>query len=300
MTIKHLVLSGGGPIGFRFLGILEELNKNNYWSIENIENIYATSIGTIIGAFLCLNFEWDILKKYIIERPWHDAFKLNGKQIFDAYYKKGLYDKRFMEIIFKPLLAAKDLDLNITLNKFYEYSKIEFYLYTFELNNFETVELSYKTHPELTLMEALTMSCALPGLFIPTIIENNCYIDGGVMMNYPINYALKNHNKDEIFGINFKNSLKTNYLINEDSNILEFIVKLSTNAMNYITNTVPIEELEQEIICESENSVLTLDMITDTMSNIERRRSLINDGIEDGKKYLANQNKEKSILYKIT
>jgi NTE family protein len=286
MTIKHLVLSGGGPIGLRFIGILEELNSSNYWCFNDVETIYGTSIGSVIGAFMCLKYDWDILKKYIIERPWSDAFKLNGKQIFDAYYKKGLYDKGFMEIIFKPLLRAKGLDLNITLKEFYEYSKIELYVYSFELNNFETVEVSYKTHPELTLMEALTMSCALPGLFMPLIIEDKCYIDGGVMLNYPVNYALKRYNKDEILGINFKNSLKTNYLINEESNILEFVIKLSTNVMNYITNTVPLEYLEQEIVCESETNILSLDSIMETISNIERRRSLINEGIEDGKKYL--------------
>jgi predicted acylesterase/phospholipase RssA len=286
MTIKHLVLSGGGPIGFRFIGILKELNKRNYWVVDDLKTIYSTSIGTIIGTFICLKYDWDTLEKYVVERPWHDAFQLKGKQIFDAYYKKGLYDKRFMEVIFKPLLRAKDLSLELTLKEFYEYSNIELYLYTFELNNFETIELSYKSHPELKLMDALTMSCALPGLFMPTIIEDKCYIDGGVMMNYPINYALKEHNKDEIFGINFKNSIKTNFLINKESNILEFIVKLSTNAMNYITNTVPTQNLEQEIICESENSIMTLEMILETIGNIEMRRKLIEEGVEDAIKYL--------------
>ncbi len=141
MPIKHLVIAGGGPIGLQFLGALEHLNENAFWKIQDIESIYATSIGTIIGAFICLKYDWPTLNKYIIDRPWHDAFKLNGKQIFDAFYNKGLYDKKLAEIVFKPLLEAKDLSLNITLNKFYEYSKIEFHLYTFELNKFETVDI---------------------------------------------------------------------------------------------------------------------------------------------------------------
>jgi predicted acylesterase/phospholipase RssA len=293
MTIKHLVISGGGPIGFRFIGILEELNKNNFWNIENIETIYGTSIGTIIGAFICLKYDWDTLKKYIIERPWHDVFRITGKQIFDVYYKKGLYDKGFMEIIFKPLLKAKDLSLDITLIEFYEYSKIELYLYTFELNKFETTELSYKTHPNLKLMEALTMSCALPGLFMPTIIDDKCYIDGGVMMNYPVNYALKSNNIEDILGLNYireSNKLKNKDLINNESSILDFIVKLSINAMDYITNTVPIEKITNQIDCICEKNILTLEMITETISNIETRRNLINDGRNDAIEFIKKLN----------
>ena len=46
------------------------------------------------------------------------------------------------------------------------------------------------------------MSSSLPGIFMPTIIDNCCYIDGGVMCNYPLNQCLRDHtNKDEILGI---------------------------------------------------------------------------------------------------
>jgi predicted acylesterase/phospholipase RssA len=173
MPIKHLVIAGGGPIGLQFLGALEYLNEQGFWNFEEIESIYATSIGTFLGAIICLKYDWSTLNKYIIERPWHDAFKLNGKQILDAFYNKGLYDKKVIEIVFKPLLEAKDLSLNITLKEFYEYSKIEFYFYTFELNKFETTEISYKTHPDLLLMQAIHMSSALPGIFTPTCIGND-------------------------------------------------------------------------------------------------------------------------------
>lgn len=285
MTIKHLVLSGGGPIGFRFLGILEELNRHNYWSIEDIKTIHATSIGTIVGSFLCLKYDWETLNKYIIERPWNDVFKLNIKQILEVYYKKGLYDKKIVETVFKPLLAAKDLSLNITLKEFYEYSKIEFFLYTFELNQFQTVELSYKTHPDLTLIEAISMSCALPGIFIPICFNNGCYIDGGVMMNYPINYAVENYNEDEILALNYiKDSSNNNYIINEESTLLDFIIKLSVNAKDYIINTVKNKRIKNQIDCIA--NVLTLDGITEAINNMEIRKKWIEEGINDASEYL--------------
>lgn len=297
MTIKHLVIAGGGPLGLCFLGALEHLNEHNVWNIEDIESVYATSIGTIIGAFICLKYDWETLNKYIIERPWHDAFKVTGKQIFDAYRKKGLFDKRIAEIIFSPLLKAKDLSVDITLKEFYEYSKIEFHLYAFELNKFETCDFSYKTHPDLSLMQALTMSCALPGIFMPVCIENGCYIDGGVMCNFPSEYCLHDHpNEDEILGINTKpnpnadgiTTRETN-VINEDSSILDFIVGFSINAMNYISNSVKKRTLKNQVVCCSDGKELTLEVIKESISNIEMRKTWLKRGQQYAAEYLKNE-----------
>jgi len=299
MTIKHLVIAGGGPIGLQFLGALEHLNEEQFWKIEEIESIYATSIGTVIGAFLCLNYDWPTLNKYIIERPWHDAFTLHGKQIFDAFYNKGLFDKKLAEIIFKPLLEAKDLSLKITLKEFYEYSKIEFHLYTFELNKFETIDLSYKTHPELLLTQALTMSSALPGIFMPTFLEDGCYIDGGVMSNYPLSYCLKEHaDPNEILGITFFRPVKddtnegyNNNIITVDSSVIDFAIGFFINAMNYIYKNIKGDKIENQLECSNDEHFLTLDVIRASISSSDMRRQWIERGINDAKIFL---NKKRS------
>lgn len=286
MPIKHLVIAGGGPMGLCFLGALQYLNKENFWNIEHIESIYATSIGTIIGAFICLKYDWETLNKYIIDRPWHEAFKLTGKQIFEAYNKKGLFDKKLAEIIFSPLLKAKDLEVNITLKEFYDFSKIDFHLYTFELNKFETLDISYKTHPDLSLLQALTMSCGLPGLFMPVFMDNGCYIDGGLMWNYPINYCLNNHsNQEEILGINRKDyediENNGNSIIDENSSILDFIVGFSVNAMNYISKSVKKDNIKNQVTCYSDGKELTLDIIKESVKSKEMRK----DWLLKGEKY---------------
>jgi predicted acylesterase/phospholipase RssA len=296
MTIKHLVISGGGPLGLRYLGALEKLEKENFWKIDDIESIYGTSIGSIIGAFVCLKYDWETLNKYIIERPWQDAFKVNAKQIFDSYYNKGLFDKKLAEIVFKPLLQAKDLELNITLKEFYEYSKIDLHIFTFELNNFETVELSHTTHPDLSLLKALTMSSALPGIFMPTIIENKCYVDGGVMCNFPLNECLQVHtNKDEILGIKCAYNTEIegfckNVEVTEESSVLEYIICLTINSMNFIRDTVKIEHIDNLVICYVSKNPLTLDSIKESINNQELRRQWIEIGEKDAIDFLSIKN----------
>ena len=289
MTIKHLVISGGGPLGLRYLGALEKLEKENFWKVDNIETIYGTSVGSMIGAFICLKYDWETLNKYIIERPWSEAFKVNAKQIFDSYYNKGLFDIKLVEIIFKPLLQAKNIELNITLKEFYEFSKIDFHIFTFELNNFETVELSHVTHPNLGLLQALTMSSALPGIFMPTIIDKKCYIDGGVMCNYPINQCLRdNTNKDEILGIKNVYNMSKNIEVTEELSLLEYVMCLTNNTMNFIRDTIKLENIDNTIECiVLENSLNLLDSIQQTITNSELRRQYIQMGEEDATKFLS-------------
>jgi predicted acylesterase/phospholipase RssA len=239
-----------------------------------------------------LKYDWETLNKYIIERPWHDAFKVTGKQIFDAYRKKGLFDKRIAEIIFSPLLKAKDLSVDITLKEFYEYSKIEFHLYAFELNKFETCDFSYKTHPDLSLMQVLTMSCALPGIFMPVCIENECYIDGGVMCNFPSGHCLADHpDENEILGINRSTKKDEQHYntINDESSILDFVMGFSINAMNYISNSVKKTTLKNEVICYSDGKELTLEVIKESISNIEMRKTWLKQGQQYAEAYLENK-----------
>lgn len=295
MTIKHLVISGGGPLGLRYLGSLEKLEQKSFWNICNIESIYATSVGSIIGAFICLKYDWETLNKYIIERPWHDAFKVNPKQIFDSYYNKGLFDKKIAEIIFKPLLEAKDLSLNITLKEFYEFSKIDLHIFTFELHKFQTIELSHSTHPDLCLLQALTMSSALPGIFMPTIIDNCCYIDGGVMCNYPLNYCLRDHtNKDEILGIKSSVNKETdnfaNVEVTAESSLLEYVICMSINSMNYIRDSVKMENIDNTVRCYVIDNPLTLESIQEFIRTQELRRQWLKMGEDDAIDFLSIKN----------
>lgn len=295
MTIKHLVISGGGPLGLRYLGSLEKLEQKSFWNICNIESIYATSVGSIIGAFICLRYDWETLNKYIIERPWHDAFKVNPKQIFDSYYNKGLFDKKIAEIIFKPLLEAKDLSLNITLKEFYEFSKIDLHIFTFELHKFQTIELSHSTHPDLCLLQALTMSSALPGIFMPTIIDNCCYIDGGVMCNYPLNYCLRDHtNKDEILGIKSSVNKETdnfaNVEVTAESSLLEYVICMSINSMNYIRDSVKMDNIENTVRCYVTDNPLTLESIQEFIRTQELRRQWLKMGEDDALEFLSIKN----------
>jgi predicted acylesterase/phospholipase RssA len=299
MTIKQLVISGGGAIGFQYVGALHYLHNNGFWKTEDIQNIYATSVGTIIAVLICLRYDWDIINEYFIGRPWHDLFKLTGKQIIEAYYNKGLYDKKIFELCFKPLLEAKDLSLNITLKELYEYSHIYLHFYTFELNSFKTIEINHEVNPNLLLIEAINMSCAIPGLFMPIFLEDDkyCYIDGGVMMNYPLSFCLEQHsNKEEILAFNYSinknnNQINMDNSITKDSSILDFILGFSTKAMNFIIQSIlSNDKIPFEIVWDLESSPVSLSYIKGTIQSKECREQFLQEGYKRGKEFFESLN----------
>jgi len=293
MTIKHLVLSGGGPIGMSYLGALEYLHDEGFWKIENIQSIYATSIGTMLAVSLALKYDWETMNTYFIERPWNELFKLNGKQIMDLYTKKGLFDSTYTDKILKPLLEAKDLSLTITMKEFYEYSKIEMFFYAFDLNTYETIEMSYKNYPNLPLTKVIYMSCSIPGLFIPTFLEEKCIIDGAPLANFPINYCLRDHSEvDDILGLNFicSNSdgvrVSNNNIIKDDTNMLDFILSILSNSINYITNSIKEETISHIIVFNSDTGTNNMKDIKNFLTSPEHRKTLFDSGVEYAKKFI--------------
>ena len=76
MTIKNIVLSGGAYKGFYTVGALKHLSSENFYDIDDIENIYGVSVGSLIGLLLCLKLEWSDVLENIIYRPWENLFNL--------------------------------------------------------------------------------------------------------------------------------------------------------------------------------------------------------------------------------
>jgi predicted acylesterase/phospholipase RssA len=289
MTIKHLVIPGGGPVGIKALGALQHLEQNGYWNINDIKTIYATSAGAIITVLLCLKFDWETINDYIIKRPWNEAYQLTVNQIFEAYSKKGLFDKNIAEIFYKPFFNAKDISMEVTMREFFELCNIEIHLFSLDINNFKLEDISYLTHPELPLLKAIQMSSAIPILISPVFIDDKCYVDGGVACNYPINQCIAHaENTDEIFGIKNNYIKKEKNIVKNESTILEYIMNFINRLVNNVALRVEQTAVPNELIYDADS--MNWSNIQLALSSKEERQRLLDGGIECGKEYLLTKN----------
>ena len=106
MTIKHLVIGGGGPGGIINYGIMKQAYKDNIWKYENIKSIYSSSMGSIMGLMILLNLDWEWIDDYIIKRPWNDLINISSHDYLNLLKDKGLISQNVISEVLNPLLKS--------------------------------------------------------------------------------------------------------------------------------------------------------------------------------------------------
>lgn len=206
MTIKHLIISGGAIGGLIQYGALYKFLDKQFIKFDDIESAHCVSIGSLLSVIFMLQIEKDLFDNYILNRPFDRMYEITPEIIFSLPLSNGCFDpcEKIGEFI-KPFLTFSGLSLDTTLKEFYDMTKKDLYIYTCELNSMTLEILHHTTQPDLKLVSALSMSCAIPLLFKPISYENKYYIDGGIVNNYPLNIMIENHNidLDTILGIRF-------------------------------------------------------------------------------------------------
>ena len=292
MPIHHLVISGGGPVMFRTFGALRKLEEEGFWERKHLKSIYGTSAGAIVAVVLCLNYDWDTLIKYFVERPWHEAFPVTASTIFNSFGKRGIFDKSVMETVFKPLFAAKDVPLDITLKDFYDITKISIHFYTLELHEFKTVDMCHETFPNITLLDAVYMSSALPIICAPYFLDNKCYLDGGIQSNYPLNKCLDTEpeaNVNNVLGFRNVYPIDTDMsreenVIHEESNILEYIQLFIRKLIKNVNTEENQQNIKYEVTYETQR--ITMEYLQTAFSSQDFRKELLNTGTEAAMAFL--------------
>tara|TARA_A100001015_G_scaffold318081_1_gene436853 strand:- start:1512 stop:2396 length:885 start_codon:yes stop_codon:yes gene_type:complete len=290
MTIKHLVLSGGAYKGFYTIGAIKYLINKEFFKMKDIETIYGTSVGSLIGGILCLKLNIKDITEYAINKPWEKAFKFSVDSLLDIIGKKGFIEKKFIEDIFINLLKGAGLNSNITLKKLYEFSNIMFNIFTVNMTKFELEKINYKTHPDMKLTDAIYLSCSLPFIFQPCYIDNNCYIDGGIINPYPMNICLADLklinpdiNKKEILGFKIVDDQLES--VPENSSIFHFgfymLYRLIKENYNYVIN----EKIPYELIIPART--INIGVAKDIIVSKLEREKLVKDGENYAKLFLT-------------
>jgi predicted patatin/cPLA2 family phospholipase len=196
--IQHLVLSGGGEIGICFYGALRDAHHEHFWHIDNIRTMFSTSAGSLFSTVTALTkfVSWELLDNFMKRRPWDQVFDINFDTIMNAFANGGILGPRTVVDFMSPVLRAADLDVYCTLTQFYEKTGIEIHYMCTNMDAFCLVDISYRTHPDWRVVDAVYASCALPGLFRPIIVEGTMYADGAIFCNFPVDQCIARIKED--------------------------------------------------------------------------------------------------------
>lgn len=285
--IKHLVISGGGITGFSFYGALKESEKMGKWNMENIESIYGTSVGSLLAVILALKYDWETIDDYFIKRPWHNLYKFNAYSIIEGIHRRGIFTKQVIEDTLSPLLSARDIPLTVTMRELYDRTNMELHIFMTEIHSFSLINLSYMSHPDMKIVDAVYCSCAVPLLFSPLIDVHDptkCYCDGGMIANYPILQCIEDgKDPNEIMGLVRIHDPNNEILITEESTLIDYAQLILRKSIEKIMER-PAKKTKIHTEYVITSTPLSFYNITNVASSMDERIKLI----ELGRQYVID------------
>ena len=215
--ITHLAISGGGSSGIKFAGSLKYLEETN--QLCNIKSILGTSIGAILAVLLSYSTVDNIINNIKYLQGSFDINDINLNYFISDY---GFFSKTKIMNDIKVILE-KQFETVPTFSELYNHTKKEVIISSFNLNKEKVVYFNYKTHPNMLVSTALSLSINIPFAFEKEIFENELYIDSG-LVNNNISWEYFNniHSKNKL-GIYLYYDYKT-FFESTDITLMKYIV----------------------------------------------------------------------------
>lgn len=181
----NLVLEGGGSKGSSFVGAIKVLEESGY----TFDKFAGSSAGAIMAGLLAVGYNSEELGKVFMETDFgrfqDDSWGI-FRDIYRIFKKFGFYKGRSFERWYGDLLEKKTGNRDITFMEVYEkYGKVLVVTGT-NLSKRQPMYFHYKTTPEMSILSAVRISISLPLVFQAVKKDNDIYVDGGMLNNYPI------------------------------------------------------------------------------------------------------------------
>jgi NTE family protein len=233
-----LVLSGGAARGIAHIGVIEELEKNNF----EIKSIAGNSMGAFVGAIYASGQLPDF-KEWILNLGKKDILKLADITVSTKGFVKG-------EKLFKKL---KDFlpDINI------ENLAIPYTAVAADLTNMQEIVLNSGD-----LKQAVRASIAIPGVFMPAYVGNSVLVDGGVVNPIPLNRVKRTDG--DLLVASFVNAKHPESIINHKDITQNNNIHSERQSLGFIKKTSTAGLFS---IMSKSTSLLTYSL---AMSNIEK------------------------------
>ena len=181
---QNLVLEGGGVKGIAYAGAFEVLEQQGI--LKQVGPVAGTSAGAITATLVALRYEPDQIRSLIFNIPFEN-FKDGGSTGLIRLFKhfgwfKGDYFLDLMRCLItnqtkKPVTTFKDLkDMGFR----------DLHVFSTDLSTGKSMEFSAANTPDVEVALAVRMSMSIPLFFASVDFNDNLFVDGGVLRNYPI------------------------------------------------------------------------------------------------------------------
>lgn len=246
--LTNLAVEGGGVKGVAYPGALQVLEAGGV--LPKIERVAGTSAGSILAALVALGYtpaEMQALMLDLDFKQFEDGSTLGGPERFFRKFGwfKGDYFLEWMQCRVSERTGNPDAtfaDLHADPVKFND-----LFVLSTDLSRRRSQVFSFETSPDLPVAEAVRASMSIPlffeayaiddGLFGETGAQQDLFVDGGVLDNFPIELFDQNGVNPRTLGLFLTNTdapVNPDYKINGfpeyARNLFEALMDVQVNA----------------------------------------------------------------------
>jgi len=185
MVFKSICLSGGGITGFVHLGMLKYLEDKRL--LTCFDTVVCTSAGAIIGFLFAVGLSADKIMNAALSigdevlqyESIHRFFSVFGMD--SGEYLLAKLADILMENSVSPVLTFEEARS--------KYGKRLIITGT-NVSRHSVTYFKPETHPNMRIIDAVRISISIPFLFSAVAYEQDIYVDGAIMDNYPVRHCI--------------------------------------------------------------------------------------------------------------
>lgn len=274
---EYLALSGGGVKGISYIGVFKALEKLKIR--DQIKGVVGSSSGAMAAYLFTLGYKseelWNVLSKLDFTEYTDDCLHRfmnqwgfdHGNKIINLFYAIGK-QKVNME--------------NLTFAKLYKQKPIELIIIGSCISTATATQFSYKTTPDMLVLDAIRISIAIPYKFTPIKYKGDFYVDGAVFSPYPIDCF----EGKKVLGF----TLTKMHRIEPIENPLQYTVALIISIEHRMIHNTLDKYYDHTVSLNTKISPIKFDL------NEVEKKSLYNTGYLDTIKFLVSKQYKLKLL----
>lgn len=238
MKYDTLVLSGNSTNAVVTLGALQYLYDNGF--INNIQNYVGVSSGSILSTLLLIGYQpLELLIYLCVEKIFKKMIQFNISNML--LLRKPLMTFEPIKNILELLIIDK-IGFLPTMKSIEELSGKKIIFTTYNLTDDKKEYITSEAHADLSIINAMRMSCTFPLIFEPFNYNDKLYLDGGLFNNFPLEYG-ENLSQTKCLGITTNDAQKT---YSEDMSSIDYILKL----FHIFKDSVTHDKMSRTLKCD--------------------------------------------------
>lgn len=212
-SINALVFEGGGVLGVAHGAAVQQAVKVGLVDLQQVHRFAGTSAGAICAGLLACGASADYLSHMVTsvdfaamlegaQKPsdgattersamsavwnWLSRPLVWANRFWRLYRKGGLYSLNGLRQVIRDAIHHLTGNPDITFAEVYKRFGNECVMVALSLEREASVYFSHKTHPNMSIAEAIVVSSAVPAFFEMAVADGEHFWDGGVLDNYPM------------------------------------------------------------------------------------------------------------------